>query len=39
MIVFIDSGVLGLLADPNNLDEAVECENWLYTMLSRGINV
>jgi hypothetical protein len=39
MIVFIDSGVLGLLANPNNLDEAVECENWLYTMLSRGINV
>ncbi len=31
--------MLGLLANPNNLDEAIECENWLYTMLLRGINV
>lgn len=37
MIVFIDSGVLGLLSNPNNLDEAVECKNWLYTLLSRGV--
>lgn len=39
MIVFIDSGVIGLLSNPNDLEEAIACENWLYTMLLRGVNV
>lgn len=39
MIVFIDSGVIGLLSNPNDLEEAIACENWLYTMLLRGVSV
>ncbi len=29
MIVFIDSGVLGILANPNKFGEAYDCEQWL----------
>lgn len=39
MIVFIDSGVLGLLANPNKTGEAGECEEWLYSLLSRGVYI
>ncbi|HBB34435.1 MAG TPA: hypothetical protein DDZ80_03475 [Cyanobacteria bacterium UBA8803] len=33
MIVFIDSGVLGILANPNKSGEASDCEQWLYSLL------
>jgi hypothetical protein len=33
MIVLIDSSVLGILANPNKLGEAKECEEWLYKLL------
>ncbi|QDL11141.1 type II toxin-antitoxin system VapC family toxin [Brasilonema octagenarum UFV-E1] len=39
MIVFIDSGVLGILTNPNKLGEAYDCEQWLYTLLSHGVHV
>lgn len=39
MIVFIDSGVLGILANPNKFGEANDCEQWLYSLLSYGIYV
>jgi predicted nucleic acid-binding protein len=39
MIVLIDSGVLGLLANPNKFGEAKECEEWLYLLLTRGCRV
>lgn len=39
MIVFIDSGVLGILANPNKTGEASDCEEWLYTLLSQGVYV
>ncbi|MBD2199026.1 MULTISPECIES: type II toxin-antitoxin system VapC family toxin [Calothrix] len=39
MIVFIDSGVLGILANPYKTGEVSDCEEWLYKLLSRGINV
>ena len=34
MIVFIDSGILGLLANPNKKGEAADCEQWLLGLLS-----
>ena len=39
MIVFIDSGVLGLLTNPNKVGKPMQCENWLYSLLSKGIYV
>ncbi|GAA6619253.1 type II toxin-antitoxin system VapC family toxin [Scytonema sp. NUACC26] len=39
MIVFIDSGILGILANPNKEGEVSECEEWLYGLLSKGIYV
>lgn len=39
MIVFIDSGILGILSAPNKVGEAKNCEEWPYTLLSRGVYV
>lgn len=39
MIVFLDSGVLGILANPNKEGEASDCEEWLYGLLSKGVYV
>ncbi|MGD2181346.1 type II toxin-antitoxin system VapC family toxin [Lusitaniella coriacea] len=40
MIVFIETGVLGILCSPiKKSRESIECEEWLYTLLSRGIRV
>jgi predicted nucleic acid-binding protein len=39
MIVFIDSGVLGLVSSPSNQGEARECKEWFYRLLARSIYV
>ncbi|BAZ09904.1 hypothetical protein NIES4071_17180 [Calothrix sp. NIES-4071] len=39
MIVFIDSGVLGVLATPIKSDEASICEQWVYGLLAKGVDV
>lgn len=39
MIVFVDTGVLGLLANPNKKGEAADCEQWLFGLLSKGVSV
>lgn len=39
MIVFLDTSVLGLLANPNKKGEAAECEQWLLSLLSKGVFV
>jgi hypothetical protein len=39
MIVFIDSSVLGILANPNRIGEASDCREWLYKLLSRSAYV
>jgi hypothetical protein len=39
MIVFIDSGVLGILANPNKVGEISDCEQWLYRLLSQGVYI
>jgi predicted nucleic acid-binding protein len=39
MIVFIDSGVLGILANPRKTGEVSDCEEWLYRLIARGIYV
>ena len=39
MIVFLDTGILGLLANPNKKGEAADCEQWLLGLLSKGVYV
>ena len=39
MIVFLDSGVLGLLTNPNKKGQPLLCENWLYSLLAKGVVV
>ncbi|MFZ4729459.1 MAG: hypothetical protein ACOYMQ_12490 [Pseudanabaena sp.] len=39
MIVFLDSGVIGLLSNPNKRDQVLACENWLYGLLAKGVYV
>ena len=39
MIIFIDSGVLGILTNPYKFGEAGDCEQWLYTLLSQGVYI
>ena len=37
--IFIDTGILGLLANPNKKGDAADCEQWLLGLLSRGVSV
>ncbi|OCQ99599.1 nucleic acid-binding protein [Nostoc sp. MBR 210] len=39
MIVFLDTGVLGLLSSPSNKGDAIKCKEWFYRLLARGIYV
>lgn len=39
MIVFIDSGVLGKLCNPNRTEETIAVNNWLFSLLSKGVFV
>lgn len=39
MIVFIDSGVLGLLTHPKKEGKPALCEDWLYSLLAKGVYV
>jgi predicted nucleic acid-binding protein len=39
MIVFLDSGIIGLLSSPNDRELAINCQSWLYRLLSRSVYV
>ncbi len=39
MIIFIDTGVLGLLSSPNKREEVINSQEWLYFCLSRGVHI
>lgn len=39
MIVFIDSSVLGILANPNRVGEVRDCREWLYRLLAKGVYI
>jgi hypothetical protein len=39
MIVFIDSSVLGILANPNRVGEVRDYREWLYRLLAKGVYV
>ena len=36
MIVFLDTGILGILSSPSDRQEVTDCNNWLYQLTSRG---
>ena len=37
MIVFLDSGIAGILANPNKSERVQKCQNWLYTLLAKAV--
>lgn len=39
MIVILDTGIIGIITNPNNSPETIECENWLYGLFSRGARI
>lgn len=39
MIVILDSNILGLLANPSELPESRECQDWLYSLLAKSVYV
>lgn len=39
MIVFLDSGIIGLLSSPNDRELAIKCQYWLYRLLARSVYV
>jgi predicted nucleic acid-binding protein len=39
MIVFLDSGIIGLFSSPNDRELAINCQSWLYRLLSRSVYV
>jgi hypothetical protein len=39
MIVFIDSSILGKICNPNNSQEIIDIQRWLFKLLSRGVRV
>jgi predicted nucleic acid-binding protein len=39
MIVFLDTGVLGLITNPNDSAEARDCKRWFEKMVARSANL
>jgi predicted nucleic acid-binding protein len=39
MIVFIDTGILGVISSPRKIGEVGECQEWFYRLLARGVYV
>lgn len=39
MIVFLDTGILGLVSSPNDKVEVQECQEWFYGLLARSAYV
>jgi hypothetical protein len=39
MIVFLDTGILGLIASPNERTEVLACQNWVFGLLAKGVYI
>jgi predicted nucleic acid-binding protein len=39
MIVFLDSGILGLISSPNERSEVTACQNWVLGLLAKGVYI
>lgn len=37
--IFIDSGILGKLCNPNRTEETIAVNNWLFSLLGKGVYV
>jgi len=37
MIIFLDTGVLGKITNPNLSPETIECQTWFERLLARGV--
>ena len=39
MIVFLDSGILGLISSPNERAKVTACQNWMMGLMAKGVYV
>ncbi len=39
MIIFLDTGVLGYLCNPNPSEKSQKCKRWLYRVMARGATI
>lgn len=39
MIVLLDSGVLGVVCNPNPSQEVINCKEWMYNLLAKGVSI
>lgn len=37
MIVFLDSSIVYSLINSNSVKEVIDCQEWFYTLLSKGV--
>lgn len=37
MLVFLDTNILGILSNPNQLQEVIHCQTWFERLLARGV--
>jgi predicted nucleic acid-binding protein len=37
MIICFDTGIIGILTSPNDRQEVIDCRNWLYQLIARGV--
>jgi hypothetical protein len=38
-IVFLDTGIIGLITSPRKQGIALECEQWVLGLLAKGVNI
>ncbi len=38
-IVFLDSGIIGLVTNPRKQGQSLACEQWMLGLLARGVNI
>ncbi len=38
-IVFLDTGIIGLVTSPRKQGQALACEKWMFGLLAKGVNI
>ena len=38
-IIFLDSGIIGLVTNPRKQGQSLACEQWMLGLLARGVNI
>ena len=38
-IIFLDSGIIGLVTNPRKQGQSLACEQWMLGLFARGVNI